>query len=235
MDKESNSMIYINKPSPNTQTNKSTNKDPIYPKLYHNHFSSLLIPHAHLQTRTAEIAKTISASYTLDEPLVLLCILKGSSPFFHLLTQELSLLGHPYMIDFYRAKSYDGTGSTGSVKFFQALPESIVGRNVIVVEDIVDTGTTLKALMPKILEKQPKSCKICSMTVKRLKGEGKGDGDNSDGEITKELELDYDLIGFSIPDEFVVGYGLDYNEMYRDLRDVWILGEVGIKGGGFGL
>ena len=211
-------------------TDDTKTKNALYPKIYKNHLSSILIDHDSLQSRTAEIANTIHDTYPHDEPLVILCILKGSSPFFHGLCQQLSLLSHPYMIDFYRMKSYEGTESTGNVKVMQDLPRSIVGRHVIIVEDIVDTGNTLKALLPKITAKEPKSCEVCSMLVKRLNG-----SDDNDGEITKEFELNDDLLGYSIPDYFVIGYGLDFNEMYRDLRDIWVISEDGIKAEGYGL
>jgi len=157
----------------------------------------------------------------------MLCILKGSAPFYSLLCDHLSLLGHPYMIDFYRVKSYEGTGSSGQIKVFGGLPKSIEGRHVLIVEDIVDTGSTLKDVLPKVAELKPKSYKVCSMLVKRL--------DTNQKNVANILEVDDDLIGFSIPNAFVVGFGLDFNEMYRDLRDIWILGEQGIQGGGFGL
>jgi hypoxanthine phosphoribosyltransferase len=157
----------------------------------------------------------------------MLCILKGSAPFYSLLCDQLSMLGHPFMIDFYRVKSYEGTGSSGQIKVFGGLPKSIEGRHVIIVEDIVDTGSTLKDVLPKVAELKPKSFKVCSMLVKRL--------EKNNDSVTDVVELDDGLIGFSIPNAFVVGYGLDYNEMYRDLRDIWILGEEGIQGGGFGL
>jgi hypoxanthine phosphoribosyltransferase len=221
--------------NPNSKAS-SIAKNAIIPSIYENHLSTLLIDRYSIQSRTKEIAKTIHSAYPHDEPLVIICILKGSSPFFHGLCQELSALGHPYMIEFYRMKSYEGTESTGKVRVTQELPESIVGRHVIVVEDIVDTGNTLKALLPTILVKNPKSCKICSMLVKRLASDGDDDGDDDVpvGEM-KDFELDDTFVGFSIPDAFIVGCGLDFNEMYRDLSDIWVLSEVGIKAGGYGL
>jgi hypoxanthine phosphoribosyltransferase len=208
----------------------------VYPDLYKGHFSSPLISSQDLEARTKEIAEHIHATYPVDEPLVMLCILKGSVPFYNLLCNQLALLGHPFMLDFYRVKSYVGDASSGSVTSFGDLPKSIRGRHVLIIEDIVDTGTTLKSLLPRITNEEPKSCSICSMLVKRLYVNSSEDDDEDDGgEVTTLLDLDNNLIGFNIPNVFVVGCGLDYNEMYRDLSDMWILGEVGIKGGGYGL
>jgi hypoxanthine phosphoribosyltransferase len=219
-----NSRIHDVRVTPNDNHSDSA----IYPSLYTNHLSSLLLDHQTIQNRAREIATEIHSVYSHDEPLVMICILKGSSPFYHLLCQELSALGHPYMMDFYRMKSYEGTASSGNIKVMQALPESIVGRDVLVVEDIIDTGHTLKALVPTIMAKEPKSFRICSMLVKRLTEAG-------EVSVAEELKVEDRFIGFSIPNAFVVGCGLDFNEMYRDLRDVWILSEDGIKGGGYGL
>lgn len=232
-----NSMIYVASNQPDvpsnyrglltSEVNEKSVSTASFPDIYKGHFSSLLIPNTNLHARTKEIASYIHSNYPHGEPLVMLCILKGSVPFYSLLCDQLSLLGHPFMIDFYRVKSYEGTGSSGKIKVFGDVPKSIQGRHVIIVEDIVDTGSTLKDVLPKVAELKPKSCKVSSMLVKRLE-------ENHD-DITDVVELDDGLIGFSIPNAFVVGYGLDYNEMYRDLRDIWILGEVGIQGGGFGL
>ena len=205
----------------------------VYPDIYKGHFSSPLISSKDLESRTMEIAEYLHATYPVDEPLVMLCILKGSIPFYNLLCSQLSLLGHPFMLDFYRVKSYVGGSSSGSVTKFGDLPKSIKGRHVLVIEDIVDTGTTLKYLLPQITNEDPKSCKVCSMLVKRLHGNNSEDDEDDAGEVTAGIDLDNNLIGFNIPNVFVVGCGLDYNQMYRDLRDMWILGEVGIKGGGY--
>lgn len=198
----------------------------VYPKLYENHFSSLLISHEEICSRTKQIAEYIAKQYDKTEPIVLICILKGSSPFYNLLLNELSLLTVPYIIEFVRVKSYVGNESSGNVKVYQVeMPTSLKNRHVIVVEDIIDTGTTLKAIMPKFNECKPKSIEICSLLVKRLSGP-----EHSSEDENKVVAA---YTGFSIPDKFVVGFGLDYNEMYRDIRDIWILGETGIEAGGY--
>lgn len=99
--------------------------------------------------------------------------------------------------------------------------EGLRGRHVLVVEDIVDTGNTLAKFMPMVREHGPKSCEICTLLTKRLTNDGSKNG----GIVPK-------YVGFSVPDEFVVGYGLDYNEMYRDLEDIWIMSKAGIEFGG---
>lgn len=207
--------------------------NPIYPSIYKGHFDSLLIPYSQIQSRTKQIAQSICQSYynnEVDEPIVLICILKGSSPFYNLLLNELSLLSIPYIMEFIRVKSYVGNESSGNVKMYHVdMPSSIKGRHVIVVEDIVDTGMTLSAIMPKFQQCQPKSMAVCSLLVKRLLN---GDHNGDQRSTVEKVVPKY--VGFSIPDKFAVGFGLDYNEMYRDLRDIWILGQDGIEGGGYG-
>mmetsp|Transcript_20581 Transcript_20581/g.30160 ORF Transcript_20581/g.30160 Transcript_20581/m.30160 type:complete len:148 (+) Transcript_20581:2-445(+) len=147
-----------------------------------------------------------------------------------MLLHELSELEHPYILEFMKVKSYIGTESSGDVKILSEIPKSMKGRNVVIVEDIVDTGRTLAALLPQINshERKPKSCTVCTMLVKRL-------GEVEHGEITASVDLEDRFVGFSIPNEFIVGMGLDYNEMYRDLMDIWVLNKQGITNGGYGM
>ncbi|GFH56237.1 hypoxanthine phosphoribosyltransferase [Chaetoceros tenuissimus] len=198
----------------------------VYPQMYKGHFDKLILSNYDIQKRCKEMAIYIHNTYPHNEPLVLMCTLKGSAPFFSMLCNELSLVGHPYMIEFYRAQSYEGLSSSQHVKMDASqLPKSIQGRHLLIVEDIIDTGLTMQKLMEAVETKNPKSCKACSMLVKRLEQES--------GNTTNQVSFEQELIGFSIPDKFVVGFGLDYNQMYRDLRDIWILNETGIKYGGF--
>lgn len=123
---------------------------------------------------------------------------------------------HGYTIEFLRASSYEGTSSTGTVQISGGIKyEHLRGRHVILIEDIVDTGTTLASVMP-ILEQEagPKSLQVCALLEKRLKEPPK----------TKAK-----YTGFSIPDHFIIGYGLDYNELYRDLRDIWVISKAGVE------
>ena len=205
---------------------------PIYPTAYDGHFESLLITHSQIVCRTKQIAESISQTYyknEIVEPIVLICILKGSSPFYNLLLNELSLISIPYIMEFVRVKSYVGNESSGNVKMYHVdMPSSIRGRHVIVVEDIVDTGMTLSAIMPKFEQCQPKSIVVCSLLVKRLVHD-----DRNGNQKPVEEKVVPKYVGFSIPDKFVVGFGLDYNEMYRDLRDIWIISQKGIELGGY--
>jgi hypoxanthine phosphoribosyltransferase len=194
-----------------------------YPVIYKSHLKSLLISYSEISKRTKELALEIHETFPTDEPLVLLCVLKGSSPFCHLLMKELSILRHPYIIEFLKAKSYEGTSSSGTVQVSKdKLPSTITERNVLVVEDIVDTGKTLSVLLPILESAKPKSVQVCTMLVKRISGLTTAQLDT----IIPKL-----FSGFSIPDAFVIGFGLDYNQLYRDLLDVWIISQEGIAYG----
>lgn len=117
-------------------------------------------------------------------------------------------------MEFVRASSYEGTSTSGNVQFVGELKmNSLKGRHILLIEDIVDTGTTLSALIPMLKEQgKPASIEVCSLLDKRLE--------------TKKYEAKY--IGFSIPDKFVIGYGLDYEELYRDLKDIFVISQAGI-------
>merc|ERR1719330_1511197 len=126
-----------------------------------------------------------------------------------MLLNELSLLSIPYVPEFVRVKSYVGNESSGNVKIYHVeMPKSIRGRHAVIVEDIVDTGMTLSAIMPKFYESGPKSVEVCTLLEKRL-----DHGSTVNGEGDKIVPK---YVGFSVPDEFVIGFGLDYNEMYRE-------------------
>lgn len=119
-------------------------------------------------------------------------------------------------MEFMNVSSYEGTSSTGNVKVDggDSKFKNLMGKDLLIVEDIIDTGTTLSHLVPFLKEKcQPKSIEICSLLVKRLDEPPKADAK---------------YIGFSIPNHFIVGFGLDYNELYRDVKDIWIISQKGI-------
>jgi len=124
-------------------------------------------------------------------------------------------------MEFTRLSSYVGCQSIGDVQVVtnQVLDmDHLRGRHVLVVEDIVDTGKSMSKFIPIVQEYGTKSCEICTLLTKRLSGNG--------------CSIAPKYVGFSVPDEFVVGYGLDYNEMYRDLEDIWIMSKIGIDFGG---
>lgn len=168
-------------------------------------FERILISRDEIAKRIKEVAAEIDRDYN-GEPVLLVGILKGSVVFFADLVRELSL---PASMDFMAISSYGaGTTSTGEVKMLKDLDKSISGKNVLVVEDIIDSGNTLSYLKRLLLSRGPKSLKICTLLDKPDR---------------RKVELPVDYCCFQIPDEFVVGYGLDYNELYRGEKDIYIL------------
>ncbi|MEG0824137.1 MAG: hypoxanthine phosphoribosyltransferase [Oscillospiraceae bacterium] len=170
-----------------------------------NDMEQVLFSAAELDRRTTELAAEIDRDYAGKAPL-LIGILRGSFIFMADLTRKITL---PVTVDFMAMSSYGrGTKSTGQVEIKKDLSEDIEGRDVIVVEDILDSGNTLYYLL-KILEARgPASVKLCALLDKPERRE-------------KPVELTYR--GFSIPDAFVVGYGLDYAEKYRNLPYIGVL------------
>jgi len=159
----------------------------------------VLIDEQKLQARIDEIAKQIGEEYKNKE-IILICILKGSIFFTVDLARKIK---EDIKLEFIRVSSYyEGTESTGEIKMKLDLKDSIQGKDVIVVEDIIDTGRTLSYLMEYLKMKRPNSIKLCALL------------DKPERRI-KKVKVDY--TGFQIPDEFVVGYGLDCNEKYRNL------------------
>ena len=158
-----------------------------------------LIDEEKLHARINEIAKQIEAEYGGKE-ITLICILKGSVFF----TVELAKnINGDVRLEFIRVSSYgEGTESTGEIKMKLDLKDSIQGKDVIVVEDIIDTGRTLSYLIEYLKMKKPNSVKLCALL------------DKPDRRV-KQVKVDY--TGFEIPDKFVVGYGLDWDEIYRNL------------------
>ena len=170
-----------------------------------NDFEKVLISKEQLETRIQEMADQISCDYKGKKPLFI-CILKGSIFFTADLLKKLSI---PAQIECMAVSSYGAdTKSSGEVKVVKDLSVAINGKDVIIVEDIVDSGNTLSYLKRLLLQRKPASLKICTLLDKPER---------------RRVEIDVDYIGFSIPDEFVIGYGLDYNEDYRQLDQVYIL------------
>ncbi len=165
----------------------------------------VLISKEDIAARVKELAAEMNEFYG-DKEVLLVCILKGSVTFFADLAKELSF---PVMYDFMRVSSYGfGAVSGGDVKILQDLSVDIAGKHVLVVEDILDTGNTLSALFPKLMARKPASLKLCCLL-------------NKPDRRIQPIQADFE--GFSIPDEFVIGYGLDYAERYRQLPYVGIL------------
>lgn len=159
----------------------------------------VLISESAIKKRIQELADDISKDYAGKE-VVLICVLKGAVMFMVDLSKELKI---PVAFDFMDVSSYNGgTKSSGIVKIVKDLNESIEGKNVLLVEDIIDSGRTLSYLVKVLKERKPASLKICTLL------------DKPERRIA-DVEVSY--IGFNIPDEFAVGYGLDYDEKYRNL------------------
>lgn len=158
----------------------------------------VLINEAKLQKRIEELAIKIEKDYEGKE-IVLLGILKGSVPFLWELAKRIK---NDMQLEFIEVSSYEGTESTGKIKLNKDIGSSIEGKDVIIVEDIIDTGRTLTYLKQHILEKKPNSLKIATLLSKPSR---------------RIMKLDVDYIGFQIEDKFVVGFGLDYNQKYRNL------------------
>ena len=159
-----------------------------------------LISKNDIKKRIKELAKEIENDYK-NEDITFICILKGSVHFFSDLTRNIKKNSY---IEFMRVSSYGaGTKSSGEIQLKLDLNESIEGKNVIVVEDIVDSGRTLSYLLKYLGIKKPKSLKLCALLNKPDRREIEG--------------LNVDYVGFTIPDYFVVGYGLDLDQKYRNI------------------
>lgn len=169
---------------------------------------SVLISEEEVNTRIAELAKEIEKDYEGKE-LHLICILKGGAFIACELAQKIKI---PLSIDFMSVSSYgDSTVSSGRVKIIKDLDDPVEGKDVLIVEDIIDSGNTLSNLLQVLETRKPNSVKICTLLDKPAR------------RIT-EVEVDY--IGFQIPDKFVVGYGLDYAQKHRNLPYIGVI-EVG--------
>lgn len=166
--------------------------------------SSILITEETLQARIHELGRLITADYAPETRLLLIGILKGSFYFLADLSRAIDL---PVEIDFVALSSYASTESTGSVQFRMDLTADLAERDVLVVEDIVDTGRTLDALLGVLRERGPASLSVCTLLDKLER---------------REIEVAVDHVGFNVPNEFVVGYGLDLDERYRNLPYIGI-------------
>ncbi len=162
------------------------------------------LPEEQIQKRVCEIAGEISCEYAGKVPL-LICVLNGAFPFASDIFRSLSIDAE---ITFIRLKSYSGTESTGQVKEIAGLSEDIAGRDVIVIEDIIDTGRTMAKLLEDLHGKKPASLKVATLLHKP--------------EVcTSDIVPDY--IGFNIPPAFIIGYVLDIDGLARNLRDIWVV------------
>ena len=167
--------------------------------------AKVLIDHEQIQARVRELGAQITEDYR-GQDLLLLCILKGGIVF---LTDLMRHIAIPHEIEFMAISSYGAaTESSGIVRIVMDLATSIQGRNVLIVEDIVDTGTTLAYVKDMLQTRGPRSLRVCTLLNKPER---------------RQVDVVLDYVGFDIPNEFVIGYGLDFNEHYRNLPFVGVL------------
>ena len=167
--------------------------------------AEVLISAEQIRTRTRELGQQISRDYQ-DQDLLLVCVLKGATAFLADLMREITV---PHAIDFMAISSYGAsTESSGVVRILKDLDTNIAGRNVLIVEDIIDTGRTLSYITQMLKTRGPKSLRICSLLSKPSR---------------REIEIRVDYVGFEIPNKFVIGYGLDFGEIYRSLPYIGVL------------
>lgn len=173
---------------------------------YQDFLAEVLIDTAALQKRVAELGKQISSDYE-GQDLLLICILRGAVPFMVDLSRHITV---PHMMDFMAVSSY-GIGrreSSGSARVTLDLQTDIRDHNVVLVEDIVDSGHTIAAVLQMLGTRQPKSLKVCALLDKPER---------------REAHVPVDYLGFTIPNKFVFGYGLDLDEYYRNLNFVGVV------------
>jgi len=167
--------------------------------------AEILLSEEQVQQRVRELAQQVSEDYQ-DKDLLLVCVLKGGVVFLTDLMRHLSI---PHAVDFMAISSYGAsTESSGVVRILMDLNTSIEGKNVLIVEDIVDTGRTLDYILRNLGTRLPASLKVCALLNKPSR---------------RLLDVPLDYVGFDIPNKFVIGYGLDFGEKYRNLPFVGVL------------
>lgn len=160
-----------------------------------------------IEAAVERLAKEISRDFHGEE-IVLVCLLKGSFIFTADLARKLH---NPIRIDFMRVSSYGlSKESSGEIRIMKDLEEAIEGKNVVIVEDIVDSGATLQRIREILLQRRPKSLKICVLIDKKAR---------------RKVDVPLDYVGFTMEDGFVVGYGIDYAEQYRHLPHIYVIEE----------
>jgi hypoxanthine phosphoribosyltransferase len=172
----------------------------------HSNIKKVLVSEEEIQKRCAQLGKQITEEYrSLGQVPICVAILKGSVPFLVNLIKHLDM---DIEFDFMAVSSYEGTESIGDVKIIMDLNRSIKGEHILLVEDIIDTGRTLKEVTKLLFNKGAATVKIVSLLDKPSR---------------RIIEIEADYVGFTIPNEFVVGFGLDFNERYRNLSYVGVL------------
>ena len=166
----------------------------------------VLLSEQQIKDRIAELGKELSEEYAGKNPIVV-GVLKGVVVFYADMIRQLTV---PCQLDFMWISSYSGTESTGKMRVRQELSSDVKGRHVLILEDIFDTGNSLDFTYKYLLSKEPASIRICTLLDKPERR-------------NPAVTLKADYVGFTIPNEFVVGYGLDFNEHYRNLPFVGVL------------
>lgn len=175
------------------------------PSVLHQDIERVLIDAGSLRQRVCELGQIVTEEYEDKKPL-LISVLKGSFVFMADLVRAVKI---PHEVDFMATSSYGrGTTSSGAVQILKDLTTSVENRHVLIVEDIIDSGRTLSYLLRIMYERQPASMRIMTLLDKPER---------------REVDIPVDWVGFSIPNEFVVGYGLDYGEIYRNLPYIGVL------------
>lgn len=166
--------------------------------------AEVLVDQTAIQRRVAELGRQISEDYR-GKPLMLVGILRGACVFLSDLIRYITI---PIQVDFMAISSYVGTSTSGEVKILKDLDQPVEGFHVLIVEDIADTGLTLSYISRIIAERRPLSVRTCVLLDKPYR---------------RQVPVDIGYCGFEIPDKFVVGYGIDFNQGYRNLRYVGVL------------
>lgn len=180
---------------------------------YKRFLKEVLIDEDRLHSRIAELGQQISQDYSEDDNLLLICILKGGVMFLTDLARQIDV---PHEVDFMAASSY-GVGkraTTGDVRIDMDVTSSITGRHVLIIEDIIDSGYTLRFVMDTLQARRPASLKLCTLLNKASR---------------REVEIPLDYVGFEIENKFVFGYGLDLDEKYRNLNFIGVVDEEALR------
>lgn len=168
----------------------------------------LFIPNQDIEKAIDVVAERLNKDYadcTDENPAILLCTLNGALIF---AAELLKRITFPLILKACKLSSYEGTNSTGVVKTEVPLPRNLEGKRVIIVEDIVDTGTTIVAMMDQLRQHQVKEARVCTLLLKK-------------DVYKKDVKLDY--VAMEIPNRFIVGFGLDYDELGRNIKDIYVL------------
>jgi hypoxanthine phosphoribosyltransferase len=184
-------------------------------QFYKRYLKEILIDESTLQARIAALGAQISEDYREGDDLLCICILKGGVMFLTDLSRHINV---PHEMDFMAASSY-GKGAretTGSVRIDMDVTSTISGRHILVVEDIIDSGYTLRFVMDTLLARRPASLKLCTLLNKKSR---------------RKVDIDVDYVGFEIEDKFVFGYGLDLDEKYRNLPFIGVVDVEALNNG----